>query len=125
MSTEKNVPRLSLDRTTAEQRALWDACPHAGAYIVATIGDPGNDDPDARGIAWDPLDEAPPELDGIRITGSIGVCGDCGAPVVTVRMADYKRWTAEHGPAWSTLWTRPIRDGEPSGENTSLNGDPQ
>jgi hypothetical protein len=103
---------IQLGRTTEEQRAAWDACPHAAARVVAHVGDPGNEDEDARGVPWVPVDRESTELDGIKITGAIGVCADCGAPVVTIRMADYKRWTLEHGPAWSTPWTRPIRDGE-------------
>ena len=32
--------------------------------------------------------------------------------MITVRMADYEAWTAEQGPAWTTPFTRPVRDGE-------------
>lgn len=106
------TPRIPLGRTTAEQRRAWAACTHEVAYGVAHIGDPGNDDDEARGIPWTPVVADATELDGIKITGSIGVCGDCGAPVITVRMADYANWSPVHGPAWSTPWTRPIRDGE-------------
>jgi hypothetical protein len=28
------------------------ACQHPTAYVVASIGDPGNDDPDASGLPW-------------------------------------------------------------------------
>src|SRR6266536_4802593 len=37
----------------------------------------------------------------------------CGRLVVAVRMADRKRWTPEHGPAWTSPWTPLVRDGEP------------
>jgi hypothetical protein len=34
-----------------------DSCPHDTALIVATIGDPGNEDLDARGVPWAALPE--------------------------------------------------------------------
>ena len=93
----------------------------------AYLGDPGADNADERGLVWDVLDAAaePPaplrdhrghrvELDsGVRATAALGVCSDCGAPVVSVSVADYDHWTAEHGPAWSTPWVRLTRHGEP------------
>jgi hypothetical protein len=29
-----------------------EACQHPTAYVIASIGDPGNDDPDASGLPW-------------------------------------------------------------------------
>jgi hypothetical protein len=108
------VNSLDLGKPTAEQRAAWNACPHPVAAVVASIGDPGNEDADARGISWHEHGSVPAELQGIRATVALGVCGDCGAPVVSLRMADYERWTPEHGPAWTTPWMRLRRDGEGS-----------
>lgn len=116
-------------------------CPHRTAYVVASIGDPGND-PDASGLPWNQLpggmleDAVVPQLagwtghnatdvlvrehlrpeglDGIKAHVTLGICDGCHRPVVTVRMADHKRWTVQHGPAWSSPWTPLVRDGEPS-----------
>jgi hypothetical protein len=118
-----------------------EPCPHRTAFVVASIGHPGSDDPDQRGLPWEPLphlgmDEPvvpplagwsgatatdalvrerlrPEGLDGIRAYVSLGICDGCWRPVVTLRMADFDRWTVEHGPAWSTRWTPLWRDGEP------------
>jgi hypothetical protein len=54
----------------------------------------------------------PEGLDGIKAHVSLGICSGCHRPVVTVRMGDHKRWTPEHGPAWSSRWTSLVRDGE-------------
>jgi hypothetical protein len=98
--------------------------------VVASIGDPGNDDPDASGLPWDQLPDHHNDLvgdvsqllrehfraeglDGIKAHVSLGICSGCHRPVATVRMGDHKRWTVEHGPAWSSRWTPLVRDGDP------------
>jgi hypothetical protein len=85
-------------------------CRHVQAYIVAVVGDP--DTP----LDWAELDLArPTELDDLaehHVSVCLGVCAECGATVVGVRTSNHVRWTAEHGPAWSTRWTPLLRNGE-------------
>jgi hypothetical protein len=130
-----------------------EPCQHPTAYVVASIGDPGNDDPDARGLPWQQIPDhhmvgdtdlsgdvgellrhhfRPEGLDGIKAHISLGICSGCYRLVVTVRMGDHKRWTVEHGPAWSSPWTPLVGDGEPRAgsipapdrHRTSRAGDP-
>lgn len=105
---------LNLGKPTTEQLAAWRACSHPAAMVAADIGDSGSENADERGVAWKAINIEPAALAGIRSTIALGVC-ECGAPVVSLRMADYERWTPEHGPAWTTPWTRLIIDGEGSG----------
>jgi hypothetical protein len=99
-------------------------CPYDTAYVVASIG--GTRQLDAvGGVPWDqfPNDRfdvdqllrerfRPEGLDGIKATVFLGVCGDCNRLVAAVRMADHRRLTAEHGPAWTSPWTPLYGEGE-------------
>jgi hypothetical protein len=98
-------------------------CPHDSAHVVASIGGAHLGLDVVGGVPWDQfadeyLDQhlrerfRPEGLDGIQATAYLGTCADCGRLVVAVRMADRKRWTPEHGPAWTSPWTPLERDGE-------------
>ena len=114
------------------ERQAAEPCPHRTASVVASIGDPGIDDDDARDLPWDQLPDRHNDLvggveqllreyfreeglDGIRAGVSLGICSGCHRPVVTLRMADDTRWTPEHGPAWSSPWTPLAHDGDDRG----------
>jgi hypothetical protein len=87
-------------------------CLHTAAHVEAYIGNPGNPDPASRGLPWEVLHPAPSDLDGIRAVVTLGVCPQCSSRVVSVRAFDAVNWTPEHGTAWTSRWTRLVRDGE-------------
>lgn len=86
----------------------WD-CPHEEAVVEAHIGGSAQDPP---GVAWEVLAPEQRDLDGVRATVTLGVCASCSSRVVSVRAWDQDSWTTEHGPAWTSRWTRLVRDGE-------------
>lgn len=87
-------------------------CPHEGAIVEAYIGDPGGDDPDTRGVPWEVMAPEQRDLDSIRSYVALGVCPVCSSRVVSVRSWDPTIWTPDHGPAWTSRWTRLVRDGD-------------
>jgi hypothetical protein len=87
-------------------------CPHEATYVEATIGGQPSDHPADAGLPWQVLHPEQEDLDGIRVTVSLGACGACGSRVVSVRSWDAENWTPEHGPAWTSAWTRLVRDGQ-------------
>jgi hypothetical protein len=87
-----------------------EGCQHAEAYVEARIGV-------EAGTPWQVLDPGQRDLDGIHATVALGVCGQCASRVVSVRAFDVENWTPEHGPAWTSRWTRLVRDGESGGRS--------
>lgn len=87
-------------------------CPHDAASVEAYIGNPGTDDVASRGLPWEVLAPEQRDLDGLRAYVALGVCDNCNSRVVSVRTWDPENWTIEHGPAWTSRWTRLVRDGD-------------
>lgn len=86
-------------------------CPHDDAQIEAYIGSPGAEDDADRGLPWEVVAPEQRDLDGVRAVVSLGICAGCGSRVVSVRTWDHENWSPEHGPAWTSRWTRLVRDG--------------
>ena len=83
-------------------------CPHEEAVVEAHLGGPGEE-----GLAWEVAAPEQRNLDDVRAMVTLGVCPHCGSRVVSVRSWDHQNWTPEHGRAWTSRWTRLVRDGEP------------
>jgi hypothetical protein len=93
----------------ADVREL-EGCQHAEACVEAVIGG-------EAGTPWQVLDTEQRDLDGIHATVALGVCVQCASRVVSVRAFDVETWTPEHGPAWTSRWTRLVHDSESGGRS--------
>lgn len=78
-------------------------CPHDGAHVEATLATD-----EQRGLPWQVLAPEQRDLDGMVAQTTLGVCGQCGSRVVSVRSWE----DGTDGPAWTSAWTRLILDGE-------------
>jgi hypothetical protein len=94
-------------------------CSHDRARVVALLG-ALDADPEVNTLPWSallsepgdaPLPLEPSTIEDLRANVYLGICGGCGAAVVSARVHDPGRWTPASGPAWSTPWAALVRDG--------------
>ena len=87
-----------------------DSCPHDEAQVEAYIGNPGAENPADHGLPWEVLAPEQRDLDGLRSYVALGACG-CGSRVVSVRTWEPGSGSPTDGRAWTSRWTRLVRDG--------------